>query len=196
MGAICGTAQQLPLDNNDQQNDHQNTVDSINAINNISSQVERLATLLANAQKQADTNRDGVVTREEMESYLATQLQIREEELLKTRSELEKTRAAYLQLEQKINQTSLKQLNKPSVNAQDEHLLLKSHIDDAAIEKFVQSMIDDPNINMHGVPDIIEKAMYRRAAKMTLSSLGKIFENIALELMGHKIHVVMQPTVI
>lgn len=188
MGAICGTTQQLPLNNNDQQNN----VDSINAINNISSQVERLATLLANAQKQADTNRDGVVTREEMESYLATQLQIREEELLKTRSELEKTRAAYLQLEQKINQTSLSTVD----NAQDKQILRKSRIDDAAIEKFVQSMIDDPNINMHGVPDIIEKAMYRRAAKMTLSSLGKIFENIALELMGHKIHVVMQPIVV
>jgi hypothetical protein len=49
----------------------------------------------------ADANGDGVVTRKEMEAYLATQLQAREEATERLRTELARVQGAYTALETK-----------------------------------------------------------------------------------------------
>ncbi len=179
MGALCGGL-------NDQQLQQQ-PVQQI-TIEHVNTQVERLAQIMTDAHK-ADLNKDGIVTRDEMESYLATQLQTREQELCRLRTELIRVQSAYESLSKQFTSSTSNHCSMDTVHEK----IYNSQIDDQAISIFVQSMLDDPNVNIHGMPDIIERAMYTRAAKMTLGSLGKIFENIALELMGHKIHVVMRP---
>ena len=162
----------------------------------VSDLIERLESVeesLQQASSRADVNGDGIVTRKEMESYLATQLQIREQELDRLNNELDRLQKAYDALSTKHGKlvTSVKSGKQNEISAD---LQSSSSVDDAAIDKFVQELIDDPDINIYGLPDRIEKAMYKRAAKMTLVGIEKIFDNIALELIGHRVQLLMRPS--
>jgi hypothetical protein len=149
------------------------------------SQVDKLAKIVINMQKHADTNKDGVVSREEMETYMATQMQVREDELARLKRELARVQSAYEALNVKMVES------RTTESIKIDHF--DSKVDDGAIDAFVQGILDDPNANIYGLPDVIERAMYKRAAKMTLMSLEKIFENLAFEIIGHKLQVIMRP---
>jgi len=126
-----------------------------------------------------------------MEAYMATQLQVREDEIVRLRSELERVQKAFDALS--TEHTKLLSDIKAGKRIEDLEVKVGSSVDDAAIDRFVQELIDDPNINIYGLPDRVEKAMYKRAAKMTLVGLEKVFENVALELIGHKVQLLMRP---
>lgn len=159
----------------------------------IQSRLESIEESLRQANSRADTNGDGVVSRKEMESYLSSQLQVREDELLRLRNELERVQNEYEALSKKHSKL-ISDLSNDSVADSNDLSIVKSKVSDEAIESFVQSLIDDPNVNIHGFPDRIEKAMYKRLTKMALVSLEKTIDNVSFEMIGHKVQLVMRPT--
>jgi len=146
-----------------------------------------VAKRLKKLERFADANGDGKVTRDEMESYMAMQLKLREDELIRLRHELDRVREEYDTLSKTHDDT----LTKIHEGRTDE--IQSSAVSDRAIDKFVDDIIADPNTNIYGFPDKLERAMYRKSAKMTLVGLEKVFENIALEVIGHRIRISMQP---
>ncbi len=71
--------------------------------------------------------------------------------------------------------------------------VIDSVISDKKIKEFVDEILSNPNINISGVPDKLEKIMYKKISKVVLISLEKIFENIQLELIGHNINLSILP---
>ncbi len=125
------------------------------------------------------------ITRADMENYMNAHLQVRNEELVRLQKELIRVQSSY----DHLNQSHQELLNKNVVIAKPANLT--SHISEVAIDKFVQGLIDDPNVNIHGVPDFIELAMYKRTAVTMLSGLEKILDNVSFELIGHSIKLVI-----
>ena len=68
-----------------------------------------------------------------------------------------------------------------------------SNISNEAIDRFVQSLIDDPNTNIYGLPDRAEKLLYRNTLRLVLGSMEKIFDNTGIEFVGHRLKVTIQP---
>jgi hypothetical protein len=61
------------------------------------------------------------------------------------------------------------------------------------VDKFVTQLLEDPNVNVYGLPDSVESAMYRNTIRLMLGAMEKVFENVQIEFIGHKINIVMQP---
>ncbi|HMP32243.1 MAG TPA: hypothetical protein PKD85_21730 [Saprospiraceae bacterium] len=68
-----------------------------------------------------------------------------------------------------------------------------SIISDKAIGAFVQKLIDDPNTNIYGFPDKMEKALYNKLLKTILHAVAHISDESAILLFGHRIRIVIQP---
>jgi hypothetical protein len=132
---------------------------------------------------------DNPITKKEMETYVLSQLSLRQKEMQKLQEELVRVQQAYDGLMSKymllVQQVKEEKISTPNV--------ITSVIDEKAIDIFVQGLIDDPNVNIHGVPDFIERAMYKKLAKSCLVGLEKVFDNISFELMGHKVRLIIEP---
>jgi len=142
---------------------------------------------LNNLEKQADLNDDGVVTRSEMESYMATQLKMREDQLI----ELNRKNS---ELQKKYDELFSRHENILDKIRQERGLTIPvSNISNKAIEKFVSKLLSDPDINIYGLPDAVESAVYKNSIRLMMGAMEKLFSNVQLEFIGHKITVVMQP---
>ena len=69
----------------------------------------------------------------------------------------------------------------------------KSVISDKCIDGFVQKLIDDPNTNIYGFPDSMEKALYNKLLKTILHAVAHISDESAILLFGHQIRILIQP---
>lgn len=69
----------------------------------------------------------------------------------------------------------------------------KSVISDEAIGSFVQKLIDDPDTNIYGFPDRMEKALYNKLLKTILHAVAHISDESAILLFGHRIRIMIQP---
>ena len=67
------------------------------------------------------------------------------------------------------------------------HDSIVSDISAVSIEKFVDTIIDDPSTNIYGFPDAAERAIYRNVLKIVLGSLEKTLSTAKVELFNHKI---------
>lgn len=143
---------------------------------------------LKRLESNADANADGIVTRTEMENYMATQLKMREDELLRLRAELKRVQKAYSALSKQHDDV----LQKVHDGRPTE--IVTAAVNPAAINAFVDEMLDDPNINIYGLPDRFERAMYRKLFKMALAGLDKTFQNLSVDIMGHSIRMNIQPS--
>ena len=128
-----------------------------------------------------DANHDGLVTRKEMEAYINAQLEEKEQEAIHWRQ-------AYDDLFKKHNQV-LEQL------ARDNTLdaAKQSNISGDAVQKFVDELLADPNVNIYGFPDKIEAALYRNVIRMILGAMENLFNNVNVDFIGHKITMAMVP---
>lgn len=139
-------------------------------------------------QRIADLNGDGIVTRQEMETYFSTQLKLREEELDKLRKEnksLEQSHSELLSRYEKL----LKQVRKGKLP----DISQESRISNTAIEDQIKQWLADPNINIKYIPDRAEMFMYKKSLTAFLAGLEKVFESLELDLLGHRIKVSMIP---
>ncbi len=128
-----------------------------------------------------DANNDGVVTRKEMEAYINTQLLEKDKEVVRLRE-------AYDDLFKKHSDILEQVARNNSLDA-----IKQSNISGEAIQKFVDELLADPNVNIYGFPDKIEAALYRNAMRMILGSMEKLFNNVSVDFIGHKITVAMVP---
>jgi hypothetical protein len=69
----------------------------------------------------------------------------------------------------------------------------KSVISDKAIGSFVQKLIDDPDTNIYGFPDRMEKALYNKLLKTILHAVAHVSDESAILLFGHRIRIMIQP---
>nr|QBK85677.1 MAG: hypothetical protein LCMAC101_02720 [Marseillevirus LCMAC101] len=132
----------------------------------------------------ADANNDGIITRKEMESYINSQLRERDEKVFHLRKAYDDLFEKHSQLLEQIARNNIMDVNK------------RSNISGEAIQKFVDELLADPNVNIYGFPDKIESALYRNTIRMILGAMEKLFNNVSIDFIGHKITVVMEPTVL
>lgn len=128
-----------------------------------------------------DVNHDGVVTRKEMEAYVNTQL-------IEKDKQLNQLRDAYDDLYAKHSKV-LEQIAKDN----SMETVRQSNISGEAVQKFVEELLTDPNVNIYGFPDRIESAVYCNVIRMILGAMEKLFNNVSVEFIGHKITINMVP---
>lgn len=68
-----------------------------------------------------------------------------------------------------------------------------SHISDAAVDRFVKTLLADPALNIYAVPDAIEGSIYKNVIKILLHSLSHATDTTGIVLLGHKIRFVIEP---
>lgn len=164
---------------------------------------------LKRLEEMADVNGDGIVTRRELEEYTVAKLNEKE-------SEIEMLRARNVYLTEKIIRMKSKHKEEVSkwkrayetsyLNTQkliDERASTRdinsttpvnSTISSQSIDKFVDELIADPNINIYLIPDTVEKTIYSNTLKMVFSLLQKTFNNVSVDIIGHEFKLKMQPT--
>jgi len=142
---------------------------------------------LAKLEDSADLNSDGVVTREEMETYLASQLKSREEELIKLRSALKKERKKYEQL------AGMYEKLRDIYNAEEKEVIRVSRISSSTLRKHIDEVMKDPGNNWGFLPDILEKPAKVKEYKLALSLLEKLFTLGHFDIAGHRIQGSIRP---
>lgn len=144
-----------------------------------------LESRIRSLETQADANQDGIVTRKEMETYMATQLKLREDELIRLNQENQALKEALVKADQRYEQL----LDK----VQKGDLIQTSTVSNLAIEKQIQKWLDDPNTNFSFIPDRAEMFAYKKMLASLLGGMEKLFEGFSLEFMGHRLRMTMQP---
>jgi len=146
---------------------------------------EDLEERLKRLEENADLNNDGIVTRQEMETYMATQLKMREDELIKLRQENEALKEALSKADQRYESLLEKATRGDEVQ--------KSQVSNAALERQIQLWLNDPRTNFSFIPDRAEMFAYKKMLNSLLGGMEKLFENFSLEFMGHRIMITMRP---
>ena len=129
----------------------------------------------------ADANSDGAVTRKEMEAYISIQLREKDEKMVQLRKAYDDLFEKHSQLLEQVARNNSMGVIKPS------------NISGDAIQKFVDELLADPDVNIYGFPDKIESALYRNTIRMILGAMEKLFNNVSIDFIGHKITVMMVP---
>jgi hypothetical protein len=68
-----------------------------------------------------------------------------------------------------------------------------SRISDASIRVFIENIVDEEKLNIEGLPDVLEKAIYRKVAKIMLLGVEKMLSNFSVDLIGHNISCNINP---
>jgi hypothetical protein len=131
--------------------------------------------------EKADINRDGMVTRDEMEAYINTQFREKDEKISQLRNAYDDLYQKHSHLLEQIARNSKWDVAK------------QSNISGDAIQKFVDELLADPNVNIYGFPDRVESAIYRNIIRMILGAMEKLFNNVSIDFIGHKITMAMEP---
>ena len=61
------------------------------------------------------------------------------------------------------------------------------------INKFVERILDDENINIKYLPDFVEKQIYRNVFNILINLLDNLFDKTTVRFMGHKLTFDLQP---
>lgn len=174
-------------------------------LNTLQSRIDKL-------ELAADLDGDGLVTKKELKEYAAKELELKDSEILLLRTEktrLEKQVAdlkvkAYNAQQQADKELDRLQSAYDTLHMRHEQYLemiakdttqdTASNISTKAIDRFVDELLADPNINIYMLPDTIEKPLYANTLKIMLSVVQKMFNNTNLDIIGHEFKMNMQPT--
>jgi hypothetical protein len=66
-------------------------------------------------------------------------------------------------------------------------------IDDDHLKAFVDGLLKDPKVNLGFVPDAIERTLYLNVLRIGMGAMKKTCDETAVEFMGHRIRVVIEP---
>lgn len=118
------------------------------------------------------------------ESFVDNKIQVEllTKEINNKNREIERIRNEYERLFEKYK---IIKTQKEDDHEENDHK--ESEVNINAIDKFVEDILQDPNTNIYGIPDFIEREMYKRVGKTILVSLEKIIENVSFDVMGHTI---------
>ena len=162
-------------------------------------------------EKAADLDGDGIVTKKELKEYSAKEIQLRDSEILMLRAEKTRLEQELIHLRDEMNRTRVaveKETSKwikayDTLHASHEAYLEKEKedhdqkpqtISNKAVERFVDELLADPNINIYMLPDTIERPLYVNTLKILLNIIQKMFNHTNLDLIGHEVKMQMHPT--
>ena len=151
---------------------------------------DNLEERLKSLESKADLDNDGIVTRQEMETYMATQLKMREDELIRLNQENEALKESLNKADQRY-ESLLDQVRKG-----DTACIQSSKVSNAAIERQIQEWLKDPHTNFSFIPDRAETFAYKKMLAAMLGGMEKVFESFALEFIGHRLQITMQPMIL
>jgi hypothetical protein len=142
-----------------------------------------------------DTNNDGIISQEEITNYLKNKM---EKETLENNKEVLKWKNAYDQLlikYEKLDKSKRNKLKESNnlVNEYDNNILKTSFISDKVVDEFVDSLINDPKINIKYIPDSIERSFYRNVVMSILGSISNMLSGTKINMLGHVILMYMVP---
>ena len=69
----------------------------------------------------------------------------------------------------------------------------RSRVSDAAVDRFVTTLLADPGVNLRYVPDAVEGAVYRNLLTVLLHAVARTSDTAGIELLGHRIRLVIEP---
>lgn len=149
---------------------------------NIDKRLERI-------EERADINQDGIVTRAEMENYLANQLKSREEELIELKNKFKKERAKYKALKTKFEKIQ------DGILSENAGILTLpiSTISKKRIQQYVDEVMETPEGNIDIIPDMIEKPLQVKKFKILLESIENLAKTASLDIAGHRIQMSIRP---
>lgn len=148
-----------------------------------------IADRLQAMEQQADINHDGIVTRDEMENYMTSQLQIREQELIDLRDEYNSLQQKYKLLQDRYQRLQDGILaENPDISK-----LPMSVISKKQIAKYVDDLMSTDEGNLDIVPDIIERPMQIKKYKMLLETIEHFAKTATLKIAGHEIMIAIHP---
>ncbi len=150
---------------------------------------DNLEERLKSLESKADLDNDGTVTRQEMETYMATQLKLREDQLIRLNQENEALKES-LDKATRRYETLVDQVRKGNTAC-----IQSSKVSNAAIERQIQEWLKDPHTNFSFIPDRAEMFAYKKMLAAMLGGMEKMFESFALEFIGHRLQITMQPVI-
>jgi hypothetical protein len=62
-----------------------------------------------------------------------------------------------------------------------------THISDEAVKQFVDKLINDPNININGFPDYIERKVYQNVVTVIMGIVDQVLSSTEIKILNHKI---------
>lgn len=124
-----------------------------------------------------DANYDGVVTREEMETFFREQLS--------QQQHLPSERERRLELELK----ELQDAYAARLIRSQEKVVHPSNIEisNERIAEVADGIIRNPATNIQGFPDFVERRIYENALKIMLSTIAGASERSSIQIAGHEI---------
>lgn len=149
-----------------------------------------------------DTNKDGVISRQEFEQWKNTELAelksaIRQEFQLENKNltnELDSIRQINRDLEAKL-QAKNELIEKLGTHFEDDtnvDELLKA-LSKEKIEKYIDDILADENMNIQYFPDVIEKAVYRNVFRLMFKLMNTLLGTVNFELINHRLRIQMIP---
>jgi len=160
----------------------------INKINELELYAEyNIENRLKELESHADLDGDGIVTREEMETYMATKLQLREAELIELRDALEKEKSEHIHIREKYEE--LREL----YTSDNPEKVSVSRISGKVIKRFIEEQLEDPDHNWKNVPDIVEKPVKLAEYKASLELIEHLFSMGYFDIAGHRIQGTIKP---
>lgn len=185
-----------------------------------SSSIKELKERLANIEK-LDRNADGVVSKEELDLWMNEQKKDIEKFKQKIEESTEaKYQHMILENERELNDAKqeLKDLKKQvktlkNINNNLEEKLQKecddtiintnvditqhkkylTELSKKRINKVVEKILEDENINIKYLPDFVEKQIYKNVFNIFINLLDNLFDMTTVKFMGHKLTFDLQP---
>lgn len=85
------------------------------------------------------------------------------------------------------------QLQKTKRNVDEDQIDMNTEFDEASIEKYVDGLLENENVNLSFVPDYVEKKMYVKMFGSILRVIQGVLGSSHMCLMNHRMRIVMEP---
>ena len=95
------------------------------------------------------------------------------------------------------NKVHKKKLEEEEKEEQEQRILKEIHEaktdEDKAIDAVVDKFLANEFVNNKYIPDVIERRMYRNVIKMSIGCMKTTFDNVHVEILGHKLSINIEP---
>jgi len=88
----------------------------------------------------------------------------------------------------------LKQLRETLTKQEEEIKMLKeSRVSQESIKAFVETLLNDKNVNIKYFPDSVEKQIYRNVINIIMEVVKHTIDSAGIKIMGHQITMKLNP---
>lgn len=140
---------------------------------------------LKRLEEQVDANNDGIISRNEMETFLSSRLQFHDNELNSVKTELGKYKQAYENI--KLQHDALKE----QIRENNPTEMSISNVSDVLLDRYIVEQMKKSNIPY--ILDPIEKEMKKLPIKIMLESLESLSNNLTFDFANHRVKLIIEP---